>query len=47
MCADALANIGCSLDHKNVIFYDDCPINIKDILLADVMGISTARIIVA
>jgi ribonuclease HI len=44
-CADALTNIGCSLDH-NVIFYDTCPDIISDIMLADLMGITTPRMIV-
>jgi hypothetical protein len=44
-CADALANIGCSLDH-NVIFYDTCPDIISDIMLVDLMGITTPRMIV-
>jgi hypothetical protein len=44
-CADALANIGCSLDH-NIIFYDTYPDIISDIMLADLMGITTPRMIV-
>ncbi|PNX95557.1 ribonuclease H [Trifolium pratense] len=45
-CADALANIGCNLDHE-VIFYEACPMEIGYILLADQLGISTPRLIVA
>jgi hypothetical protein len=30
-CVDALANIGCDIKHK-MIFYEDCPAKIKDIL---------------
>jgi 3-mercaptopyruvate sulfurtransferase SseA len=44
-CADALANIGCSLDH-NIIFYDTCPDIISNIMLVDLMGITTPRMIV-
>jgi hypothetical protein len=39
-CADAHANIGCNLDHE-VIFYDVSPVEVKEILLADAMGIAT------
>jgi hypothetical protein len=45
-CADALANIGCNLDHE-VIFYDVSPVEVKEILLADEMGIVTPRLILA
>jgi hypothetical protein len=45
MC-DALARIGCSLEH-NMIIYDDCPTAIRDILLAEELGMTTARLIVA
>ncbi|PNY00696.1 ribonuclease H [Trifolium pratense] len=43
-CADALVNIGCTLD-KEIIVYDDCPSEIKDLLLADVLGITTPRLL--
>ncbi|CAJ2662636.1 unnamed protein product [Trifolium pratense] len=43
-CADAMANIGCHLD-RETIFYDSCPIRIKELLLADELGITTPRII--
>ncbi|GAU14017.1 hypothetical protein TSUD_168420 [Trifolium subterraneum] len=43
-CADALASIGCTLD-KEIIYYNDCPLEIKELLLADVMGITTPRMI--
>ncbi|MCH81760.1 ethylene responsive transcription factor 1b, partial [Trifolium medium] len=39
-CADALANVGCQLG-RELIFYEDCPPHMKDIVLADVMGITT------
>jgi hypothetical protein len=45
-CADALAMIGCSLKH-NMIIYDNCPAAIRDILLADELGMTTSRLIVA
>ncbi|MCI09825.1 putative non-LTR retroelement reverse transcriptase, partial [Trifolium medium] len=43
-CADVLANIGCTLD-REIIFYDSCPSQIKDLLLANEMGITTPRMI--
>jgi ribonuclease HI len=43
-CADALANVGCTLD-REIIFYDDCPPHIKNLLLYDAMGITTPRLI--
>jgi ribonuclease HI len=43
-CADALANEGCQLG-REVVFYEDCPPYIKDLVQADVMGITTPRII--
>jgi hypothetical protein len=44
-CGDALANIGCLLDH-NVILYDTCPDIISNIMLDDLMGLTTPRMIV-
>ncbi|MCI02556.1 ribonuclease H protein, partial [Trifolium medium] len=43
-CVDALATIGCSLD-KEIVYYNDCPSEVKDLLLADVMGITTSILI--
>jgi hypothetical protein len=43
-CADALATIGCTLN-KEVIYYTACPIEIRDLLLVDELGITTPRII--
>jgi ribonuclease HI len=43
-CADALANVGCTLD-REIIFYDDCPPHIRNLLRYDVMGITTPRLI--
>ncbi|MCI30277.1 putative non-LTR retroelement reverse transcriptase, partial [Trifolium medium] len=43
-CADALANIGCSLDY-NTVFYDAPPIHIRHLLEADALGITTPRLI--
>jgi ribonuclease HI len=45
MCADALANMGC--DHgPRLRRYAQCPTRLSSLLLADVMGIATPRIIV-
>jgi hypothetical protein len=44
--ADALTNIGCIMDHE-VIFYDVSLVEVKEILLADEMGIATPRLILA
>ncbi|CAJ2675557.1 unnamed protein product [Trifolium pratense] len=43
-CADALANIGCSID-KETIYYETCPSQIRELFLADIMGIKTPRVI--
>jgi ribonuclease HI len=43
-CADALANIGCSLDYET-LYYDVCPAQLSDLVAADSMGISTPRLI--
>jgi ribonuclease HI len=43
-CADALANMGC--EHGlGIRVYDLCPPRLSSLLLADVMGIATSRII--
>ncbi|KAK2422059.1 Polynucleotidyl transferase, ribonuclease H superfamily protein [Trifolium repens] len=43
-CADALANLGC--DHgPGLHVYNQCPPRVSSLLLADVMGITTPRII--
>ncbi|GAU11214.1 hypothetical protein TSUD_342040 [Trifolium subterraneum] len=43
-CADALANMGC--EHGlGLRMYDQCPPRLSSLLLADVMGITTPRII--
>ncbi|PNX87169.1 ethylene responsive transcription factor 1b [Trifolium pratense] len=36
-CADALANMGCELD-KEMVFYEECLMEIREILLADELG---------
>lgn len=41
---DALANIACSLDY-NLKIYETCPTQIRHLLLADIMGIATPRLI--
>jgi ribonuclease HI len=43
-CADALANIGCSLDYET-LYYDVCPAQLSDLVATDSMGISTPRLI--
>jgi ribonuclease HI len=43
-CADVLANIGCTLD-REIIFYDFCPPQVRDSLVADELGITTPRLI--
>ncbi|GAU38338.1 hypothetical protein TSUD_61990 [Trifolium subterraneum] len=43
-CADALANLGCSLDYDTVIF-NDFPPQIRNIFDTDLMGISSPRLI--
>jgi hypothetical protein len=43
-CADALANIGCSVDF-NSVFYDNCPSRIMDNYNFDVLGNSTPKLI--
>jgi ribonuclease HI len=45
-CADALANIGCSLD-RDMVFFVECPLEIRHILLDDELGHSSPRLIVA
>ncbi|PNY12420.1 ribonuclease H [Trifolium pratense] len=43
-CADALANLGSTLD-KELIFFDDCPSHIREICTADRLGITNPRLI--
>jgi ribonuclease HI len=43
-CADALANIGCSLV-SNCVFYDRCPAQIMDMYEFDLLGNSTSRLL--
>ncbi|GAU17428.1 hypothetical protein TSUD_233050 [Trifolium subterraneum] len=43
-CADAMANLGCSLGY-DVILYADCPLPLREMLAFDNMGISTPRFI--
>ncbi|MCI33000.1 ethylene responsive transcription factor 1b, partial [Trifolium medium] len=43
-CADTLANMSC--DHGlGLRLYDNCPSRMSSLLLADIMGITTPRII--
>jgi ribonuclease HI len=43
-CADALANHGCLMEHGSV-FFTACPSKFSHLLLADVMGIATPRLV--
>jgi ribonuclease HI len=43
-CADALANVGCSLG-REILFYDVCPPFLSSLLLEDNLGITTPRLI--
>ncbi|GAU12737.1 hypothetical protein TSUD_122290 [Trifolium subterraneum] len=43
-CADALANIGCSL-HLNIVYFDECPDQVKHLISADSRGITSPRFI--
>ncbi|MCH98228.1 ribonuclease H protein [Trifolium medium] len=43
-CADALTNIGCS-SVGNTVFYEDCPDQIRHLIVDDAMGITTPRLI--
>jgi ribonuclease HI len=44
MCADALANLGCSQDF-NFEFFDCCPSSIRDMYNLDMMGNTTPRFV--
>ncbi|MCI22363.1 hypothetical protein A2U01_0043539, partial [Trifolium medium] len=42
--ADALANMGC--DHgPRIRLYEQCPARLRTLLLADIMGITTPKVI--
>jgi ribonuclease HI len=43
-CADALTNIGCQLD-RQIVFYEECPPQMRELVQADVMGITIPRMI--
>jgi ribonuclease HI len=43
-CADALANVGCTLDY-DLVFFEDCPAVISETFTHDRLGISTPRLI--
>jgi hypothetical protein len=43
-CADALANYGCSLDYE-VVFFDVCPLQAKDMYQYDLQGFSSPRLL--
>ncbi|PNX88909.1 ribonuclease H, partial [Trifolium pratense] len=43
-CADALANLGCNHD-PGLRVYEQCPPSVSSLMLADVMGIITPKII--
>jgi hypothetical protein len=43
-CADTLANIGCQLG-REIVFYEGCPPQMRELVQADVMGIIIPRMI--
>ncbi|CAJ2646335.1 unnamed protein product [Trifolium pratense] len=43
-CADALASIGCSM-RAGSSFYNCCPAQLSSLLLADLMGITSPRLV--
>jgi phosphoribosylaminoimidazole (AIR) synthetase len=42
--ADALANNGCAIN-SGCVFFNDCPSAFRHLLLADVLGVATPRVI--
>jgi hypothetical protein len=42
--ADALASMGCTLNF-NIVYFETCPINIRELIHADVLGIGTPHLI--
>ncbi|GAU46467.1 hypothetical protein TSUD_402340 [Trifolium subterraneum] len=44
LCADAFANLGCALD-ENIVFFDTCSSQIRNLLFADISGHTTLRLI--
>jgi ribonuclease HI len=44
-CADAMASLGSTLKHELIVF-DDCPSQLRDIYQADRMGVTTPRMII-
>ncbi|PNY00778.1 ribonuclease H [Trifolium pratense] len=43
-CADVLANVGCTID-ATMVYYETCPKECHNVMLADVLGIATPRFI--
>jgi ribonuclease HI len=43
-CADALASMGCLLD-GNTVYFEECPAQIRHLLVSDAMGFTTPRLI--
>jgi hypothetical protein len=43
-CADALANVGCSLG-RDIVFYDVCTPFLSHFLVEDNLGITTTRLV--
>jgi hypothetical protein len=43
-CADALANIGCSMG-STLMIYESCPTQLRHLLVADQMGVPQPRMI--
>jgi hypothetical protein len=44
MCVDALANLGCMIS-PTMIFYEACPAQVSNFLIADKSGVSFSRVI--
>jgi hypothetical protein len=44
ICADAMTNLGCSLEY-DIIFFEECPRHIKNLLMVDCMGLLSPRLI--
>jgi ribonuclease HI len=42
--ADALASMGCTLNFT-IVYFETCPINIRELIHADVLGSNTPRLI--
>lgn len=43
-CADVLANLGCDLA-ESMMIYEKPPVQVEQLLIVDVLGVSTPRLI--